>query len=322
MNNMEFLLHSDEPWVVCRTLSDLLGMSPDDPAVITAREHMLAHPLIRQLCEEMKQWPGTVVNSHKSAGQLYHKLAFLADMGITAEDYDFSCVSEQLLAHRSNEGLFQSPINIPEHFGGTGTDAWGWALCDAPVLLYSAAKMNLADRTEIISGVRYLMSLARENGWPCAVSSELGSFRGPGRKSDPCPYVNLIMLQLLSLFEEYRESAEAHAGVECLLHAWETSRTNHPYMFFMGTDFRKLKAPFIWYDILHTTEVLSRFDYAVKDERFTDMHDSIRHKADCERLYTAESVWTAWKDWDFGQKKLPSPTITFFVYRIDKRCGL
>jgi N-acetyl-anhydromuramyl-L-alanine amidase AmpD len=38
-------------------------------------------------------------------------------------------------------------------------------------------------------------------------------------------------------------------------------------MFFMGTDFRKLKAPFIWYDILHATEVLSWYTYARSDSR-------------------------------------------------------
>jgi hypothetical protein len=27
-----------------------------------------------------------VLNSHKSAGQLYHKLAFMAELGITKED--------------------------------------------------------------------------------------------------------------------------------------------------------------------------------------------------------------------------------------------
>jgi hypothetical protein len=33
----------------------------------------------------------------------------------------------------------------------------------------------------------YLLSLVRENGWPCSVAPDLGNFRGPGRKADPCP---------------------------------------------------------------------------------------------------------------------------------------
>jgi hypothetical protein len=165
------------------------------------------------------------------------------------------------------------------------------------------------------------LSLKRENGWPCAVSKEQGKFRGPGRKDDPCPYVNLIMLQLLALFPEYKDSPAAKTSVECLLHCWETSTDRHPYMFFMGTDFRKLKAPFIWYDILHVADVLSQFTFTLKDPRFQEMLSIINAKADKDGLFTAESVWKAWEDWDFGQKKKPSPWVTFLVYRINKRVG-
>jgi len=320
MNNTEFLLHCDLPWAVYRTLLDLLDLDENDAVVKRAREEMLAHPLIQKLLLEMKEWPGGVLNSHKSAGMLYHKLSFLAEIGITKDDCDFTNVTQNLLEHRSDEGLFRLPINIPVHFGGTGQDSWGWAMCDAPLLLYSAAKMNLTDRDMIQKGVQFLKGLARENGWPCTVSKELGKFHGPGSKKDPCPYTNLIMLKLLALFDE-KDSPEAHDGVECLLNAWETSRDRHPYMFFMGTDFRKLKVPFIWYDILHAVDVLSQFDFAVKDERFTAMLAIIREKAGKDGLFTPESIWQAWKDWDFGQKTMPSAWLTFLVYRINRRCS-
>ena len=32
-------------------------------------------------------------------------------------------------------------------------------------------------------------------------------------------------------------------------------------MFFMGTDFRKLKVPLVWYDLLHVLDVLSSFPW-------------------------------------------------------------
>lgn len=146
MEDMKFLLCSDSPWVVYRTFLDLLDLDEKAAAVKKAREQMLAHPLIQKLLLEMKEWPGGVLNSHKSAGQLYHKLSFLSEIGITGEDYDFSNITNDLLDHRSDEGPFQLPMNIPVHFGGTGQDMWAWALCDAPLLLYAAAKMNLADR--------------------------------------------------------------------------------------------------------------------------------------------------------------------------------
>jgi hypothetical protein len=321
LKNLDVLLNAVDPWVVYRTYLDLMDVSENDDRVMKAKKRMLEHPLILGLVQEMQQWPGTVISSHKSAGQLYHKLTFLADLGITKEDVEISNVVHTMMNHQSVEGLFQLSTNIPVHFGGTGQDLWAWALCDAPLQLYAVKKMKLMEDVEIQRGMDYLISLARENGWPCTVSKELGKFRGPGRKDDPCPYVNLIMLKLLAQFDALKNSKEAQSGVESLLHLWETSQEQHPYMFFMGSDFRKLKAPFVWYDLLHVVEVLSYFEKAVKDPRFLEMVALIHSKANAEGLYTPESVWTVWKGCEFAQKKIPSAWLTFLIYRMDKRIG-
>jgi hypothetical protein len=320
MKNYDFLLKSSEPWTVYRTMVELAGYDEKGSAALHAKAEMLGHPLVKELVSEFELWPGKVLNSHKSAGQLYHKLIFASDIGITKEDLPHpEAIIKNMLSSQSEEGLFRLPMNIPEHFGGTGEDTWGWALCDAPSLMYSAKKLHLVEPEKIRKGVEYLISLARDNGWPCAVCKELGKFRGPGRKEDPCPYANLIMIKLLALFDEYRNSREAHIGVECLLSLWENSKELHPYMFFMGTDFRKLKAPFIWYDILHVADILSQYEWVRKDSRFLEMIELIHSKADIEGFYTPESEWKAWKGWDFGQKKAPSSWLTFLVNRIDKR---
>lgn len=319
IKNIDFLLNAAEPWTVYRTLIDINKLDEKNHKVIKAKKLMLEHPLVKGLLEELHQWPGTVISSHKSAGQLYHKLSFIADIGLTKEDDDIMAIINKVIEHKSEEGLFQLPMNIPVHFGGTGQEQWAWAMCDAPLILYSVSKMGMADNAEIRQGIDYLANLVRENGWPCAVSKELGKFRGPGRKDDPCPYVNLIMLKLLANYEEYKDSREAHIGVECLLNLWEKSKEIHPYMFFMGTDFRKLKAPFIWYDILHVVDVLSQYEFALRDKRFTEMLDIINSKTNDDGLFIPESEWKAWKGWDFGQKKNPSTWMTFLVYLINKR---
>ncbi len=321
MENLDFLLHASDPWVVYRTMVDLAGREERDPEALDVRRRMLAHPLLRGLAEEMRVWPGTVLNSHRSSGQLYHKLVFLADLGITHEDFDLSPVRRVMTENRSPEGVPRLPMNIPVHFGGTGRDTWAWSLCDAPLQLYAAAKTGLLPEDELMPGVLHLVGLVRENGWPCAGSSELGNFRGPGRKGDPCPYVNLIMLQLLSLFPPLMDGPEARAGLECLLDLWDRSREEHPFMFYMGTDFRKLKAPLVWYDLLHLLDVLSRYDAVIPDPRFRSMLDTMNAKADSDGLFTPESVWTAWKGWEFAQKKAPSAWVTLLAYRINRRAG-
>ena len=65
-------------------------------------------------------------------------------------------------------------------------------------------------------------------------------------------------------------------------------------------------------------DILSQFKWVRKDARFKGMLSLVEAKADGDGRYTPESIWTAWKDWDFSQKKTPSRGLTFFVQRILK----
>jgi hypothetical protein len=127
------------------------------------------------------------------------------------------------------------------------------------------------------------------------------------------------MLKLLACDPEWIKNPVAGMGIECLLDAWHRSSEVHPYIFYMGNDFRKLKAPFVWYDLLHVLDVLSRYQDLKKDPRFLDMLSYLKEQIPPDGLIIPGSVWQAWKDWDFGQKKIPSMWITFLVQRILKR---
>lgn len=312
---IDWMLGSD-PWVEYRARIDLLGQSEEHNEVLQARRNMLESPQIRQLLCELDGWPGEAFSSHKSAGLLMHKLSFLAEIGLKADVPEIKDIITKIHEY-TDGGIPQVKGNIPKHFGGTGEDIFGWSLCDAPNILY--ALLCFDNNDEIArQGLEKLKALARENGWPCAVSPELGTFRGPGKKGDPCPYATLIMLKALAAAGD-TESEQAHAGVKCLLGLWERSREEHPYLFYMGTDFRKLKAPFVWYDILHVADVLSRFNSYKSDPRLKDMAEIIKSKADSGGRYTAESEWKAWKGFEFGQKKEPSAWLTFLAMRILNR---
>ena len=316
--NIDWLIKSN-PWTEYRTRIDLLDQPIDSSQMTDAYNRMISHPKIESLITELIDWPGQVLNSHKSAGQSYHKLSFIADLGINHSEPKIKKVIDKVIKHRSEEGIFQLPTNIPAHFGGTGKDQFAWALCDAPINLYSIAKLGLHDDPTVLKAKEYLLKLVRDNGYPCTVSKELGKFRGPGKKEDPCPYATMIMLKLMTLSDYDIESEYATKSINSLLTLWEQSETKHPYMFFMGTDFRKLKAPLIWYDIIHLTDTLSNFKQAIKDRRFKQMVDIIESKATPDNKFVPESEWKAWKEWDFGQKKIPSAWLTFLVYRIRKR---
>jgi len=311
-----------EPWIEYRTRLDLLGQSEQDSKVKSARKAMLANAQVRNLHAELSGWPGKVISSHKSASQPFHKLTFIADLGLEVDDPGVDTIVARILKHQSVEGPFQLPMNIPAHYGGTGEDQWAWALCDAPLIVYALVKFGLKNELPVKAAIEYLAGLLRDNGWPCVVSKELGKFRGPGRKDDPCPFANLAMLKALSEIEEWRDSPACHVGADTLLALWSESTTRHPYMFYMGTDFRKLKVPFVWYDLLHVLDVLSRFSWLKEDTRLLDILEILKSKADQQGRFTLDSIWTAWKDWEFGQKKEPSRWLTLLAWRIIQRIDI
>jgi len=312
-------LLAGEPWIEYRTRLDLMGQSEQDLQVQSARKAMLADTGVRNLLTELAGWPGTVLSSHKSASQPFHKLTFIADLGLQIGDPGMDEIVGRILEHQSAEGPFQLPMNIPEHYGGTGQEGWAWALCDAPLIVYALVKFGLGNQPAVGAAIGHLAGLVRENGWPCAVSKQLGKFRGPGRKDDPCPFANLAMLKALSEVEEWRGSPASHVGADTLLGLWSESSRRHPYMFFMGTDFRKLKVPFVWYDLVHVLDVLTRFSWLSPDLRLLDMLGLLKSKADGQGRFALESVWTAWKGWEFGQKKEPSRWLTLLAWRIIRR---
>ncbi len=288
------LLNSD-PWTEYRTRVDLLDEPLDSSTALAARKQMISHPQIDSIITELTNWPGTVLSSHKSANQLYHKLSFIVDLGFKQDDSRFNIIIEKIIEHASPEGPFQLPMNIPIHFGGTGQDQYSWALCDAPILVYCLAKLGLNKDNKVIEAKDFLVGLGSQNGYHCIVSKELGKFRGPGKKDDPCPYATMIMLKLMNLYDKDRISDYAKMSIDSLLNLWEQSKILHPYMFYMGTDFRKLKVPLIWYDILHFADTLSNFQYAQNDQRFKEIVYLIEQKADSNGLFTPESEWRAWK---------------------------
>ena len=280
------------------------------------RDAALADARIKRYLEVVANFHGTLVTSHTNPDLPIHKLLFLLDLGFDVAVPEIKMAINEILEHRDEYGIYQSITNVPKHFGGAGVDVFSWCLCDAPLLFLALLKSGLDYQEYIKPGVDYLISLSRDNGFPCAVSPELGTFRGPGKKSDCCPYATLIMADLLSYIPEYRDSQFAFLSVEALLRLWENSLNQHPYMFCMGTDFRKLKAPSCWYDIVSVAGVLSKYEFARDDPRFLEMITLIKDKQDQNGFFTPESVYLKLKDWDFGQKKAPSPYLTYLCSQI------
>jgi len=276
---------------------------------------------IQDALNDVASFHQTVVSNHKNPMLPIQRLLFLLELGIDTAIPEIKMAIDEILAHKDDSGVYQSMTNIPKVFGGTGENVFSWCLCDAPNLLLALFKAGVSYEEHIKPGVDYLVSLWIENGFPCAASPELGKFRGPGKKDDCCPYATLIMADLLSEIPIYQSSPVVKAAAESLLNLWESSWDQHPYMFYMGTDFRKLKAPSCWYDIVSVAGVLSKFPFIHNDLRFLEMIDLIKSKKRDDGFFIPESIYMKMKDWDFGQKKVSSPYMTYLCLRILDRIG-
>jgi hypothetical protein len=318
---IQWLLSSSEPWTRYRTCKDLLDGDEQAPELQAARVDMLAHPQVQALIAEAAAWPGYALRRHNDAGHPLYRFSTLADFGLLASDLGMTAAIQAVMAHQAPQGALQSLVSIPKAFGGSDEDGWTWLLCDAPTLLYSLLSMGLAGNERVQLAIDHLAGLVEDNGWRCVCAPELGKFRGPGRKNDPCPIANVYALKALSLVDERRAGPAARAGAEALLSHWENRGQVKMYMFGIGSDFRKLKYPFVWYDILHVLDVLSRFPFVHNDPRFQEMLEALVSQADPQGRYTPGSMYRAWKDWSFADKKNPSPWLTFLVLRILKRVG-
>ncbi|MDH7487547.1 MAG: hypothetical protein QHJ81_14890 [Anaerolineae bacterium] len=316
---LPWLLESNEPWTRYRTLRDLRCQSEDDPEVRATRAEMLAHPQVQTLIARAAIWPGEALKRHNDAGHPIYAFSTLADFGVRADDPGMRPAIEAVLAHQSPEGAFQSVLNIAPRYGGSGEDTWTWILCDAPTLLYTLLAMGLGDAPRVQRAVEHLVGLVDDNGWRCVGGPDIGTFRGPGRKADPCPIANVYALKALAHVPALLDSPATRRSAEMLLGHWEQQSERKFYLFGIGTDFRKLRYPFVWYDILHVADVLSRFPFVREDPRFLQMVETIAAQSDEEGRYTAGSMYRAWKEWSFADKKKPSPWLTFLALRVMER---
>lgn len=321
MTITDWLLSSAEPWTRYRTLLDLLACPESELETDAARRDMIQHPQVRTLIAAAAGWGERALTRHNDAAHPLYALSTLADFGLRASDPGMAEIAEKALARQSPEGAFQTLLFIPAAFGGSNDDLWSWIACDAPTLLYALASFGLGDDVRVQRSAQHLAGQSAENGYRCTAAAALGRFHGPGRRQDPCPVANVYALKALSLFPKHRQEPAVQHAAEALLDHWARRKEKKYYLFGMGTDFRKLKYPYVYFDILHVLEALSRYPFVHADARFKEILAAVTSQADGLGRCTAGSMYQSWKGWSFADKKTPSPWLTFLVQRIVQRVG-
>ncbi len=312
-----YLAQTDAPWIQYLLLPD----TPKYSAIrITFKVQTLSDPRVQTLVDICQQWPDPPLQRHNDAKHPLHQMHILLDFGLGRSDEPIQRIANQIMMYQSEEGPFLSQNLIPKHFGGTGEAAFSWILCDAPLLLHFLIRAGYHDEPDVQSAIDHLASMVDDNGWRCKGS--IPKFHGPGSRGDFCPFANLISLKVFSQLPEYHSEEFILDAIDSFFWHWLNTAERKVYLFAMGTHFRRLKYPLIWYDILDVCHTLSYFPHARQHAVFQEMVALILEKQQPSGGFIPESIFLNFKDWDFGQKKVESPLLTWKVYEMVKNLNI
>jgi hypothetical protein len=305
-------LLAGEPWIVYRTLIDLLDKGEEDKPVATAKMAISKHPSIRNIFEGLNNegyW-GTPKDIHTwwpKKNTTFWILPMLADFGFTMTDERIA---------RACEYVFSTQLS----FGGFGWDPPTQAFdCHSAIITGSLARLGFLEDSRLRKAYDWLLRRQRlDGGFWCKNTGQVG---GPRAKEPSCAMATMFVMGALAENPVLRNSEVARRGVDFLFSCWRNrgkiSYAGHDSQ--IGTDWDRLKYPFTDYKILEFLDVLSRFEYAKPGLQESEMVKQLLSKQNERGSFTPESIHKVWSDFDFGQKERPSRWITLLALRIVKR---
>jgi hypothetical protein len=305
-------LLSGEPWVIYRTLTDLLDAGEGDRRVLTARKSVLEHKLIKKILDKRNlggYWgvPKDIHTWWPKKDTTLWVLGILGDFGLRVEDEELVKATEYVFSIQQ------------EHGGFLGFDPRLPYDCHTAILTESLVKVGLLSDRRVQKAYDWLVGRQRcDGGWWCKNTGQIG---GPREKEPSCAMATMFVLGALVRDPRLRNSEVALRGVDFLFGCWENRGkmryAGHDSQ--VGNDWEKLKYPFTDYKILKFLDVLSQFEYAKRRLQESEMVNLLLSKRDNQGRFTPESAVKVWSDFDFGQKDKPSRWITLLALRIVKR---
>jgi len=307
----EWLL-AGEPWVVYRTLIDLVDMGETDKAVVTAKMAIPEHSAIKKIFKGLNKdgyWgkPKDIHTWWPKKDTTFWILPMLADFGFTVDDKRIAKACEYVFTIQLQSGGF------------------GWDLptkpsdCHSAIITESLAKLGLQQDSRLQRAYDWLIKRQRlDGGFWCKDTGQIG---GPREKEPSCAMATMFVLGAVAQNPKLQDSEIAKKGVDFLFECWK----NRGKIKYAGHDsqietgWEKLKYPFTDYKILKFLDVLSQFEYAKRKLRESEMVNLLLSKRNENGRFTPESIHKVWSDFDFGQKEKPSRWVIFLALRVVKK---
>ena len=325
-----WILKNGDPWTRYNVLTRMLEIPESSAEVEDEKDAMFRDPRIVRLFNllESVDWGNPPWTYLRDASMPVHILGVLADFGFKVyEDRRLWRICSGILEQQDENGELKFKPYIVQPL-----------TCLSSTALYPVVKMGFKRDERVLTAVNaYLSSTLFHKGWRCTLEPFKGYLFDPkvtkmdyrlkrresflksmARRGVTCPLATLNILRVLVEYPELLEHPRVIEAVEGLLAHWRIR--GRPCGFGIGSNFMKLKYPFVWYDILKYTHVLSKIPYARERKEFRKVLGVLWSKRLSDYTYKPESVYRFWREFDFGVKK-PSPWITLLIYEIYKNAG-
>jgi len=307
-DNVAKWLLSGEPWVAYQTRINLFHENLAVDVEAEYKRNIISSGKIQGLVHELQYYFPKTATRHTDSKLSHYKLRMLSDFGIAEKD-GMSKIIEEVGSH-TNNNLYSIRQQMPLRDADPSVE-WNALPCDNPVILYALIKMGAHN-----SNIDNQVSLLKEKwttpqGWFCHLPFVEGQFK---KEHIGCPMAGLVALEVFSQYKELKDSSYAQNAYQTIRRHYDSGKSI--YYFGRGKNFHTFKYPYVWYNALYMADVLTRFDFAKREPLVVDLIDWIEANADTDGTYTPTSIFVEYKDWDFGNKKAPSPWITYVCYKI------
>jgi len=311
-----WLLGASEPYAVWATLRGVFGLDVGDPALGRAHKLVLADGNVQALIAELPSRLSPAVVDHHSPMFLPNRLNLLADMGVTRGDSPHvDALLDALGQTQDRSGRF-----IPRATGGA-RDAGPSPRCEHNAVTEVLLRYGLAAEPHVARAISRVFSDARSGGqgrgWCCV--PEHRPLTALTQRLDVCPQIDLEGLRVIARLAPGGRPRFAVEAARVPLEIWRRRPDERPYQFGHGYQFKTVRWPSFWYDVLGVLDTVGRFPelwqgHAAHEEDRRAIAELaaclIAYNVDSEGRVTPRRIHRGYERFSFGSKSSPSAFAT------------
>lgn len=314
-DSLEWIRGSGEPYATVVAVRDILGRDAHDPEYAASRREVLAHRAVLALVDTLPRHVTPTVADHHGPLFVPNRLNLLADMGVEHGDFErVDAILEALIGTQDSAGRFAPRTGYQSGHANVSPR------CEHNAVTETLLRFGLDADARVTRGAARVMSDlsagAQGRGWCCV--PEKRPLRSRLTRLDVCPQIDLEGLRVIA-----RSSGQLNGvlleAARTPLELWRRRSEERPYRFGHGYQFKTVRWPSFWYDVLRVLDTVGRFPelWRAPDAREEDTRAIaelaaclIAYNVDADGRVTPRRVHRGYEGFSFGVKDAASAFAT------------